>query len=93
MSREMNRGRDYKPIIENAKKEESAKGKCRWIIAMLEILAMNHLPHIEKGQIAIKKHVDTSNRKIMILLALVMLVLLATNPQVVTTIVKLFSLF
>ena len=89
----MNSNRNYKPIIDSAKKEESAKGKCRWIIAMLEILTLNHLPHIEKGQADIKNHVDKSNRKIMILLALVMLVLLATNPQVVTTIVKLFSLF
>lgn len=89
----MNDGRDYKPILESAKREESAKGKCRWIIAILEILALNHLPHIEKGQIDIKQHVDKSNRKIMILLALVLLVLLATNPQVVTTVIKLFSLF
>lgn len=86
-------GKEYKPIIENAKKEDSARGKCRWIIAMLEILACNHLPHIEKGQVIIKQHVDKSNRKIMILLALVMLVLLATNPQVIAIVAKLFSLF
>lgn len=87
----MNEGKEYKPIIENAKKETSAKGQCKWIIAMLEILALNHLPHLEKGQKDIKKHVDKSTRKIMLFLFVVLLVVLVTNPQVLSLIGKLFA--
>lgn len=81
----------YKPIIENAKKEQSAKGQCRWIIAMLEILALNHLPHIEKGQKSIKTHVDKANRKIMLFLTVVLAVVLTTNPQVASFISRIFA--
>lgn len=87
----MNSGKDYKPIIENAKHETSARGQCKWIIAMLEILTLNHLPHLERGQAGIKKHVDKSTRKIMVFLFIVLLVVLVTNPQVLSLIGKLFA--
>lgn len=84
-------GSKYKPIIENAKKEQSARGQCKWIIAMLEILTLNHLPHIEQGQKDIRIHVDRSNRKIMFLLFIVLAVVLTTNPQVASFIGRLFA--
>jgi len=87
----MNDGKDYKPIIESAKKEKSASGQCKWIIALLEILALNHLPHIEEGLIDIKNHVDKSTRKIMLFLFVVLLVTLATNPQVFSFVGRLFA--
>ena len=87
----MNGGKDYKPIIENAKKEKSASGQCKWIIALLEILALNHLPHIEEGQTDIKSHVDKATRKIMLFLFVVLFVVLVTNPQVLSLIGKLFA--
>lgn len=87
----MNEGKEFKPILESAKKEQSARGQCKWIIAMLEILALNHLPHLEKGQATIKDHVDSSTRKIMLFLFVVLLVVLVTNPQVLSLIGKLFA--
>ena len=81
----------YKPIIESAKKEQSAKGQCKWIIAMFEILTLNDLPHIEQGIIGVKGHVDRSNRKIMLFLLVVLAVVLTTNPQVTNFIGRIFA--
>lgn len=81
--------RRYKPIIENAKKEQSAKGQCKWIIAMFEILILNHLPHMEQVQKNIRQEMRKSTRKIMLFLSIVMAVVLGTNPQVADFISKI----
>lgn len=80
--------KDYRPIIESAKKEQSARGQCKWIIAMLEILTINHLPHLEKSMKDIKK----GNGRIMMFLVLVLLVVLITNPQVILLLRKMLAL-
>jgi hypothetical protein len=81
----------YKPIIDSAKKEQSAKGQCKWIMTMLEILALNHLPHIEQGQNKMVEEQKKSTKKIMVFLFIVLLVVLTTNPQVLSIIGKLFA--
>lgn len=83
--------RKYKPIIDNAKKEQSARGQCKWIIAMMEILTLNHLPHLEQGQKNMTEAMKKSTRKIMLFLFIVLLVVLTTNPQVLTILGKLFA--
>jgi len=81
----------YKPIIESAKGEKSASGQCKWIIAMMEILTLNHLPHIEQGQKNAIEEQKKSTRKIMVFLFIVLLVVLTTNPQVLAILGKLFA--
>jgi len=81
----------YRPIIDSAKKEQSARGQCKWIIAMMEILTLNHLPHVEQGQRNMVEEQKKSTRKIMIFLFIVLLVVLTTNPQVLAILGKLFA--
>ena len=80
----------YKPIIKSAQKEVSAKGQCKWILAMLEILVLNHLPHIEQRQKDVIEHMNRSTRKIMLFMFIVLMVVLATNPQIISIVGKLF---
>ena len=81
----------YKPIIESAKKEQSAKGQCKWIMTMLEILTLNHLPHLEQGQKDMVDEQKKSTRKIMLFLFVVLVVVLGTNPQVLSFMGRLLS--
>jgi len=81
----------YRPIIESAKKEQSARGQCKWIMTMLEILTLNHLPHVEQGQKNMVLEQKKSTRKIMLFLFIVLLVVLTTNPQVLSILGKLFA--
>jgi len=86
----MNEKSKYEPIIRKAECENSAAGKCKWILAMLEILTLNHLPHIEKQQMLTNQAIAKSTRKIVLLLFAVLLIVLSTNPQVIEFIMRFF---
>jgi len=72
----------YEPLLESAEKEESAKGKCKWIVSILRMMTQNDLHYLYKGQCEIKSEMKRRMNKILVLVSLVLVVVLATNPQV-----------
>jgi len=82
----------YKPILKKAEAETSAVGKCKWMLALLEILTLNHLPHIDDVLKDVKTEVRKRTNKILVFLFVVLLVTLVTNPQVLGVASKLMQL-
>lgn len=92
-------GDKYLTLIENAEKEKSAAGKCKWIISMFKILATNDLKELHDGIAETKQMMTDHNeeaqkrtRKIIWLGTILLLVILTQNPALLGFISKLWFL-
>lgn len=80
--------KDYEPLLKAAEREQSASGKCRWIVSILRMMTMNDLHHLYMGQCAMRRQ----NNKLFLLVTLVLAIVLVTNPQVGTILRQLIRL-
>lgn len=88
MSIVKNKETDYRVMLENVGKETTAKGRCQWIAAILELIITNDLHALFCGQQMIKKALN----RFTFLLAAVLVLVLVTNPQVIGLALKLLNL-
>ena len=88
MSVTKNKETDYEVLLRNVKKETTAKGKCQWIAAILELIITNDLHALFCGQQMIKKALN----RFTFLLAAVLILVLVTNPQVTGLALKLLNM-
>jgi len=79
---------EYKPILDQARKETTARGKCDWILATLEIMTANHLPHIEKEIILLRNEQHQRFNRLLAAVGLLAALILATNPQLIVAVGK-----
>jgi len=87
MGNSMNGYRDkYYPLITQAKVEKTAKGKCDFIIAMLEMMAKNDIHNLCERQSYLQKKVN----KMLVLLGIILAVVVLSNPKLTLLFSNLF---
>jgi len=81
----------YESLLEAAEKEKSAAGKSRWIIEVLRLLCTNEIPHlctdVKNLTIEFRKQIN----RVMLLLGIVLVIVLVTNPQVGKVVSAIFK--
>ena len=72
----------YEPLLEAADEEKTAAGKCRWIIEVLRLLCTNEMPHLCTDVKNLTVEFRKQTNRVMILVAVLLIIVLITNPQV-----------
>jgi len=78
----MSNTKEYESLLKSADKAKSAAEKSRWIIEVLRLLCMNDVPHlctdVKNLAIEVRKQIN----RVTILVAVLLIIVLITNPQV-----------